>query len=136
MRFAAAALACGGLLSGCAVETYDVADLQLDVAAPLPIGAETLHVCVTGVGMLDRGAGNGRMAFPGLPVGDPAEVTVDVLDADGALLATAGPAVLDGDAPWATTPLGDPQDACHTTGELAPDEATSWLLVLRFAEDG
>lgn len=59
------------LALGCAGETYDVADLQLDITGPLPAAAETMRVCVAGVGILDLGAGNGRAAFTGIPIGDP-----------------------------------------------------------------
>ena len=51
-----------GLRDG--IREYDPVDLQLDVDAPLPTAAETLHVCVTGAGELSAGAGNGRLAPP------------------------------------------------------------------------
>ena len=82
-RVAGAALAL--LLTGCARETYDVADLQIDVGAPLPAAAETLRLCVSDHGTLERGAGNGRMAFPGIRAGEAVDVTIDVYDDAGAL---------------------------------------------------
>jgi hypothetical protein len=122
--------------AGCGRVDYDVADLQLDVAAPLPDAAETLHVCVTGAGELSQGAGNGRAAFTGLPAGEPAEVRLEVYDEDGAMLAAAGPVTLDADTPWCTTPLEDPGEACADDGHPAPEGSDTWLLALRFQEDG
>lgn len=124
------------LVAGCAREAYDVADLQLDVDAPLPDGAEKLHVCVDGAGELERGAGNGRVAFTGLPEGVPAVVRLEVYDVDGVMLAAAGPVTLDADAPYATTPLLDPGDRCVDAGDdRAPEDAPSWLLAVRFHEE-
>ncbi len=123
------------LLSGCARETYDVADLQLDVTAPLPAGAETLRLCVSDHGTLERGAGNGRMAFPGIRAGAPVDVSLDVYDDAGALLASAGPARLDGDAPWTTTPLLEAAAPCEAGGAIAAESADeTWLLAVRFEE--
>lgn len=122
------------LLPGCARETYDVADLQVDVAAPLPDGAETLRLCVSGHGTLERGAGNGRMAFPGLRAGEPVDVSLDVYDDAGVLLASVGPARVDGDAPWTTTPLLPPAEPCAAGGAIAPEGAETWLLAVRFEE--
>jgi hypothetical protein len=121
-------------LGGCARETYDVADLQLDVAAPLPAGAEVIRVCVSDHGTLERGAGNGRVPFPGLRAGEAVEVRLDVYDADGVLLASAGPAPLDGESPYGTTPLLAPGTPCVANGALAREDAESWLLALRFEE--
>jgi hypothetical protein len=123
------------LLSGCGRVDYDVADLQLDVAGPLPDGAETLHVCVSDVGELEQGAGNGRAAFTGLRAGEAVDVTLDVWDADGNVLASAGPATLDGDTPWASTPLLAPAEPCTAAGGRAPDDAETWLLAVRFVEE-
>lgn len=121
-------------LVGCEVETYNVADLQLDVAAPLPAGAETLVVCVSDHGTIARGAGNGRVPFPGIRVGEAVDVTMDVVDADGVLLASVGPARLDADAPYTTAALLDPGAPCSAGGALADEGADSWLLAVRFEE--
>lgn len=123
------------LLLGCAREAYDVADLQLDVDAPLPDAAETLHVCVEGAGELTQGAGNGRAAFTGLPEGVPAVVRLDVKDADDVVLASAGPVTLDAATPYATTPLLDPAEPCADGGERAPEGDPTWLLAVRFREE-
>lgn len=125
------------LLLACATPDYRAADLQLDVGAPLPEGAEQLRVCVEGWGVYEVGAGNGRAAVTGLAVGAEYAVTVDVLDTYGVRLATAGPATLDGEAPYALTPLvegGGP--ACEADGAPVTDDQDSWLLTVRFEEDG
>lgn len=121
-------------LLACARETYDVADLQIDVEAPVPADAETLRVCVSDHGTLERGAGNGRMAFPGLRAGEAVTVWLDVYDDAGALLAVAGPAELSADAPYTTTALLPPGEPCEAGGALAAEGADSWLLALRFEE--
>lgn len=128
-------------LAGCARTPYDVADLQLDVEAPLPGGAESLRVCVVDAGELVVGAGNGRAAFTGLPAGEPAVVTLDVLDDTGALLGQAGPVTLDAATPWRTVPLAEgalvvEAEPCADRGSPAPEGADTWLLALRFAEEG
>lgn len=128
-----------GTMFGCGRVDYDVADLQLDIAAPLPADAETLHVCVVGAGELSRGAGDGRLAFTGLPAGDPATVIVEASDDAGTLLGRTGATVLDADAPWVTTewvttgwlPPGEP---CVDAGAPAPAGSDTWLLALRFEE--
>ena len=122
------------LLAACASEAYDVADLQLDVAAPLPAGAETMRLCVADQGALERGAGNGRMAFPGLRTGGTVTVSGEVHDADAAVLATFGPVDLDADTPWTTTPLLEGGEPCRADGTLAADDEDSWLLAVRFEE--
>ncbi|MDP2314075.1 MAG: hypothetical protein Q8P41_14330 [Pseudomonadota bacterium] len=120
--------------SGCGRESYDVADLQLDVDAPLPADAEVIRVCVSDHGTLERGAGNGRVPFPGLRAGEPVEVSLDVYDADGALIASAGPAPLDADTPYTTTPLLEPGARCVANGAIAAEGTDTWLLALRFLE--
>ncbi len=122
------------LLGGCAAEEYDRTDLQFDVDAPLPAAAETLHVCVSGTGTLDLGAGLGRAAFTGILAGTGVTVTVNVLDADGVVLGEATGALDEAtpylSAPWvegAATPCTDP-------GRRAPDTAETWLLGVRFQE--
>ncbi len=122
------------LASACARETYDVADLQIDVEAPLPTDAETLHICVSGVGELEQGAGNGRAAFPGLRAGEAVDVSVDVFDEGGTLLASAGPIRLDDATPYVATPLLDPAVPCVANGGVAAEGTDSWLLALRFLE--
>lgn len=121
-------------LGGCARETYDVADLQLDVSAALPADAEVIRVCVSDHGTLERGAGNGRVPFPGLRAGEAVHVSLDIYDADEALIASAGPAPLDAAGPYGTTPLLAPGTPCVANGALAREDADSWLLALRFEE--
>ena len=122
------------LLGGCASETYDRTDLQLDVDAPLPAEAATLHVCVSGTGTLDLGAGNGRAAFTGILAGSGVTVTVDVLDGEGLVLGEAMAALDAGTpyqlAPWSTEVVAP----CTDPGRRAPDDAETWLLGVRFLE--
>lgn len=125
------------LLAGCARETYDVADLQVDVTAPLPADAETLRLCVTGVGTMETGAGNGRAAFTGIPADVPVELSLTVLDAAGGVLGGAGPVTVDAAAPYATTPFRDgAEPACAAEGERVAEGEPDQLLAVRFAEDG
>lgn len=121
------------LLGGCAAEEYDRTDLQLDVDAPLPADAATLHVCVSGTGTLDLGAGNGRAAFTGILAGEPLSATVDALDADGVVLGSAQ-ADFDVDTPYVRAPWTTGGDACTDPGRRAPADADTWLLGIRFAE--
>lgn len=124
-------------LLACATPDYRAADLQLDIAAPLPEAAETLTVCVDGFGEYSAGAGNGRAAVAGLLVGESYPVTVDVYDADGVLLGTAGPTTLDEATPYAVAELGSPGIVpCAATGEVAPAGGESWILAIRFDEEG
>ncbi|MFZ5476592.1 MAG: hypothetical protein ACOZNI_07435 [Myxococcota bacterium] len=122
-------------LLACARTGYDVVDLQLDVADPLPAAAEQVHVCVAGAGELTEGAGNGRIAFTGLFAGEPAEVRLEVLDAAGDVLAVAGPVTLNAAKTYATAGLADEGEPCADAGERAPDDAETWVLGLRFLED-
>lgn len=123
------------LLLACAGPDYRAADLQLDVAAALPEGAETLRVCVEGWGVYEVGAGNGRAAVAGLVVDDEYTVTVDVNDAAGGILAQSAPTVLGLGATWTTAPLQAPLGACEAEGEPASAGEDSWLLAVRFDED-
>jgi hypothetical protein len=126
----------GLALVGCAEPDYRAADLQLDIAAPLPAKAATLHLCVVGRGMYDAGAGNGRAAFVGLPVGEPVAVTVDALDLDGTPLGRAEAALGDATryttAPWGAAPAAP----CEDDGRGVTDDEASWLLAVRFDEEG
>lgn len=125
------------LLAGCARETYDVADLQVDVTAPLPADAETLRLCVTGVGAMETGAGNGRAAFTGIPAAIPVEFALTVLDEEGGVLGGAGPVTVDASDPYATTPFREgAEPACTAEGERAAEGEPDQLLAVRFAEDG
>lgn len=127
-----------GLLSSlpaCAEPDYRAADLQLDIDAAIPVGAELIHVCVDGVGMLDQGAGNGRVAFAAIPPSGSYGVTVEVRDADGASMGVAGPATLSEDVPWVLVAF-DPAapGGCVTGGDPVLEGEDSWLLGVRFDE--
>lgn len=111
-----------------------MADLQIDVAAPLPADAENLRMCVSDHGDLTIGAGNGRMAFTGIRAETEIVVTLDVLDAYGTLVASMAPASLGPDIRYTTAELLDPEVPCTATGDIAEAGAETWLLGLRFEE--
>lgn len=92
-RWSAAALLLAAA-PGCASVTYQPVDLQLDALGLLPDDAATLHLCVTGAGEHDQGAGNGRGVFTGLPVG-ATEVNYQLLDDNGAVLLSTGRVTFD-----------------------------------------
>ena len=120
---------------GCALPDYRLAELQVDVDTALPAEAATLHLCVGGFGSYDAGAGNGRAAFAGLPVGEEYEVEIDVLDAAELLIgrarATVDEAVPYALAPWEGSPADPP---CADRGHGATADEPDLLLVVRFDE--
>ncbi len=121
-------------LPGCARETYDAGDWQVDVSAPIPAGSEYLRVCVEGAPVTELGAGNGRAAVPALlPVAT--SVRVEVEDESGEqLLVSAWTAVSD-DGPYVVAEALQPDGVrCVDDGDFAEDGDDSRLLVLRFSE--
>ncbi|MBN1337592.1 MAG: hypothetical protein JXB39_16685 [Deltaproteobacteria bacterium] len=151
-RFAAACLL--GTTACAPLETWRNADLQLDVQAALPSGAERVRICVEGAGSRALGAGPEAYAVPGIPTDGPAAITTDVLafrdedtgEEDAQVVARAGPVTLDADTPYAQVELegfldegADPQDTCPRCpdpcvpgGSFAHAWEPSWLLVVRF----
>lgn len=124
-------------LAGCATEDYDVADLQVDVRAAVDKNAETARICVEGVGFREEGAGNGRLAFPGLPSDVKSSLVVDILDSDGLLLGRTVPVEVGLHQPYQLTTYGALEgEPCAPEGELAGAEAESLLLVVRFVQSG
>lgn len=122
------------LLTACMTVEHTAADLQLDVAAPLPAAAAVVRVCVEGQGVHEEGAGNGRIAVPALRADEPATLVVQVDDAEGTVLETAA-VDLDSDRPYAEVgSFVEPFAPCTTEGAWARDDAESWLLAVRFAE--
>ena len=114
---------------------YTYADLEVVVAGELPADAELVRVCVEGVGVHEEGAGNGRIAVPGLP-SDEAMVRVEVDDVDGTELLQAD-AVLAEAAGWASVPADAPDgEACVAEGEFAADDEAAFLLAISWAEGG
>ena len=124
-------------LVACAAESYDYADLQVDVQAAVPDDAEQARLCVEGVGFREEGAGNGRLAFPGLPRDVNALLTVELLDEAGAVVGRSLPVTLRSEAPYQQTGYqvadGLP---CEATGTLAPAGEDGLLLVVRFVDAG
>jgi hypothetical protein len=119
---------------GCGAEDYSPADLQLDVSAAVPADAETLRVCVSGRGVHEQGAGNGRAAVTGLAADGSLIVQVEVLDEAGSLIGQTAPVVLDDDDPWAEVPLAASDTPCSADGAPAPDGSATRLLAVRFEE--
>ncbi len=120
------------LWTGCSVEDWRSADLQLDIGGA-PWGTEDrVRICVDGVGNLEEALGAGRVAFTGIPVQDEVTVTVDLLDEDEARLGRAGPIVLR--ETWQRTEWSLCEEdctACTASGTRAEGEA-SLLLAIRF----
>jgi hypothetical protein len=122
-------------VTGCGAVDYRAIDLQLDIVGSLPDTTETLHVCVSEVGELSAGAGNGRVVYAGLPADTATTVTVDFLDASGAVIGGAGPAIFEPSAAWVEQPQDQRQDGCTAQGQTAPDNETGWVLGVRFTEE-
>jgi hypothetical protein len=114
---------------------YRPVDLQLDILGSLPAATETLHVCVSDVGELSEGAGNGRVVFAGLPADTEAQVTVDFLDDLGAVIGGAGPATFEPNDTWMEQAQDERTGACTADGQAAPDNSESWVLGVRFTEE-
>lgn len=121
----------------CAQNEYDFGDLELDIDAAVPANAETARTCVEGVGTREEGAGNGRLAVPGIPDTDPIVITVEMLDKEGILIGRSTPMTLSAETPYGVTDFaaasGEP---CVTEGAFAPEGSSSWLLVIRFLGSG
>lgn len=124
-------------LLACAAESYNYADLQVDVQAGIPDDAEQARLCVAGVGFREEGAGNGRLAFPGLPPDVNALLTVELLDEAGAVVGRSLPVTLRPEVPYQQTGF-EPADGvpCEATGNLAPASEEGLLLVVRFVHSG
>ena len=124
------------VLGGCGLEEWRNADLHLDILGAALSDEDRVRLCVEGVGHRDQALGAGRVAFTGLPAGEPAVVTVEHLAEDGGSLGRAGPVELDGSAvvevDWAS--CEDSCTPCEADGERAADGASDWLLGVRFVE--
>ncbi len=141
-------------LVGCTREAYRNADLQLDILAGLPEGAEQVRICAEGLRSRTVGAGGERYALPGLPLGEPAAVTVDLLVAledadtggDGLVtIARSVPVEFSEQQPYLVTELEQYADSaeqaqacascptpCETATSAAENQEESWLLAVRF----
>ncbi len=120
------------LLGACGGVEYRAADLQLDLAGELPLETHSVRICVEGVGARGMGARlAGTYSYPGLPVGEPLDITVDVLGEDGEVLLEAQAPALSGYREEELREC-DPCSACQATGTAADPDGPSWLLALRF----
>lgn len=132
-------------LTGC-LETWRPADLQLDITGAGLHDEDRVRVCVEGAGVHTQALGNGRVAVPGLPVGDGRlTLTVDAVQTlefgdtgEATLVRTgrAGPITLGTDQPFAEAAWVDcTQDLCtpcSSPGQKAPAGAPDQLLAVRF----
>jgi hypothetical protein len=125
------------LLSGCAIEEWRNADLQLDVSGTDWDTEERVRLCVDGVGILEEALASGRVGFTGLPEGIEITLTVDILEESddegvGVRRGRAGPvSFADGD--WQSVEWAECEDdctACTASGERA--ESGGRLLAVRF----
>jgi len=124
------------LLAGCPEPIdYRQADLQVDLPGLVPVDAETVRICVDGVGSRSFGARlAGRFALTGIPAGDPVDIVVDVLNEDGELLIQG---YADGVEGWTTGELDEVCEGCEpckAEGSFAAPEEDSWVLAVRFFE--
>ncbi|MSQ00965.1 MAG: hypothetical protein EXR71_03605 [Myxococcales bacterium] len=121
-------------LLACAEQAYVRGDWEVDVVASLPEAAETLRICVEGVGVTVVGAGSGRASVPGLPA-DDTRVRIEVYDDLGVgLLSTGWLAIGDGDPVVWAAPSAFQATPCVASGAFAGEEAESRLLVSRFVQ--
>ena len=112
---------------------YRPADLQIDLPGLVPDGAETVRICVDGVGSRSFGARlAGRFAMSGLPAGQPLDVVIDVMDGDGELMVQGRAEGVEG---WVEGELDEDCDTCApcgATGSFAAPGEDSWVLAVRF----
>lgn len=136
------ALLAAALLGGCGLEEWRNADLQLDVT-DASLGDhpdETrVRICVEGAGNAEEALGAGRLGFPGLPAGEPLQVTVDTLSDEDEEIRTgrAGPVTLGEGQPYAELAWEACEEgcaACRAEGQLAAADEADWLLAVRFLD--
>lgn len=132
----ALALSAAGLIGCPASLTYRPADVQVDLPAPLPEGAETVRICVAGAGVQNAGAKlSGRFAMPALPAGRPLDVVVDVLDVDEELLLQGWANGAEGWVEGETVDCLEEYCAiCLAEGQLASAGEEEWVLAVRFLD--
>lgn len=120
------------LAVACSAVEYRDADLQLDLLGEVPEDAEQVRVCVADVGEQSFGARiDGRFAVTGLYANEPVDVTIDLLDADAAVLARAEAADLDGYAELESRQC-EGCEVCSEADNFAPAGGETWVLAVRF----
>ena len=118
---------------GCARTEHIPVDLELDVDATLPEGAAQVRICIEDGVERTFGAASGRYAVTGLFADRVSDVTIDVLDADAAVIAQAGPVEVDSDYTIADLQPCDGECIdCAGTGDLPAVGEPSWTLGVRF----
>jgi hypothetical protein len=107
-------------------------DLQVDVQAPLPDGAELVTLCIAEGPSQEFAATTGRFALAGLFPDVVPELTADVRDVDGILIGRVGPMLLEESYMLADYVACDECDACESMDLSPPEGEPSWALALRF----
>jgi hypothetical protein len=119
-------------LAACARTEHVPVDLQVDVDAELPDGAEQVRLCISDGVARTFGAASGRYALTGLFPDGTFELTVDVFDAEESVFARVGPLLLEDFYTVADLDECEDCSACVGTGEAPPADAASWTLGARF----
>ncbi len=121
-------------LAACHEQAFVRGDWEVDVVASFPAAAETLRICVEGVGVAVYGAGNGRASVPGLPV-DDTRVRIELYDDVGVgLFSTNWMEVGDHDPVVWASPAAFGASPCVASGNFAGEDDDSRLLVTRFVQ--
>jgi hypothetical protein len=133
------------LLSGCTVESWRPADLQLDIRGAELSDTDRVRICVDGHGMHEAALGAGSIAFTGLPTDTEVLVSVDALEeaedtgSSEAYLRVgrAGPSSLSPDTPWIEAEWEACEDSCspcQTPGDPVASGQNSSILAVRFID--
>ena len=143
------------VLSGCSIQSWRPADYQLDIRGAALSDTDRIRICIKDIGMRESVVGAGRVAFTGLPVDTPLNVTVDALitiSADSAdpsdtaqgsnnemdiQIGRAGPIVIESGSPWSETTWNacdDNCDVCQSPGSLTAAGNRTSTLAIRFLD--
>lgn len=119
-------------LLACEAQEYTPGDWEVDIVSDVPAAAETVRVCIEGVGVSTIGAGNGRVAVRGLPPTDT-RVRLEVQDIDGATVLSTDWLDIGDEAPAVSaSPVAVAATPCTASGSFAEAGAEDRLLVARF----
>jgi hypothetical protein len=128
------AIAAGFAAVGCVSVDHRASELQFDLLASQPTDADTVRVCVEGVGTMNFTARErGSYVFTGIPAGATVDVAISVVNSEGDVVATAVGEEISG---YDSGELSDCYEGECTPCEIMdplidiPDE--SWVLSLRF----
>lgn len=121
------------LLVACGdTQEYTAGDWQVDIVSAVPADAETVRVCIEGVGVNTVGAGNGRVAVRGLPPEDTL-VRIELYDIHGEGLLSTDWLEIGDDAPEVSaSPVAPASSPCAASGDFVEAGTEDRLLVARF----